>query len=284
MLRKTWRGRNRMIQTKHLFPILDDKLIELLESLSPDAWGRQTIAPLWTVKDVVAHLLDGNIRGLSLARDRHTLSPDREIRTYQDLVGYLNGLNADWTRAARRMSTPVLMRLLQTTGREYAQYLATLDPYGEAIFPVAWAGDQTSPNWFHVAREYTEKWHHQQQIREAVGKDGIMTRELFLPFIDTFMRGLPHAYRHTQAPEGTTVRVEVDTHIGGTWSIVRAKDCWQLTTTPLEIVHATLQLPPGTAWKLFTRGMPPETALGQARIAGDEALARVALSMVAVMA
>lgn len=273
-----------MIHTTHLFPVLDDKLIELLDSLSPEEWNRQTVARLWTVKDVAAHLLDGNIRGLSLARDRHVLVPDREIGSYPDLVGYLNALNADWTRAARRMSPPVLTRLLQSTGREYAQYLATLDPHGEAIFPVSWAGEQTSPNWFHVAREYTEKWHHQQQIREAVGKEGIMTRELFLPFMDTFMRGLPHAYRHTQAPEGTTVRVVVDTHIGGNWSVVRTEDRWQLTATPPENVHATLHLPPGTAWKLFTKGMPPEMALGQARIAGDEALARVALWMVAVMA
>ncbi len=273
-----------MIHTTHLFPILDDKLIELLESLSPEEWNRQTIARLWTVKDVAAHLLDGNIRGLSLARDRHVLAPDREIGSYPDLVGYLNGLNAEWIRSARRMSPPVLTRLLQTTGREYAQYLATLDPHGKAIFPVAWAGEHTSPNWFHVAREYTEKWHHQQQIREAVGKEGIMTRELFLPFMETFMRGLPHAYRHTRAPEGTTVGVVVDTHIGGNWSVVRTQDRWQLTATPPENAHATLQLSPGTAWKLFTKGISPEAALVQARIAGDEALARVALSMVAVMA
>jgi uncharacterized protein (TIGR03083 family) len=273
-----------MIQTTHLFPILDDKLIELLESLSPEEWNRPTLARQWTVKDVAAHLLDGNVRGLSLARDKHVLPPDREIGSYQDLVAYLNQLNADWTQAARRMSPPVLTRLLQTTGREYSQYLATLDPHEEAIFSVAWAGEQTSPNWFHVAREYTEKWHHQQQIREAVGNEGIMTRQLFLPFMDTFMRGLPYAYRHTQAKDGTAVRVVVNTQIGGTWFVVRAEDRWQLAATPPGNVHATLELPPGTAWKVFTKGIRPETALGQTRITGDEALARVALGMVAVMA
>jgi hypothetical protein len=78
--------------------------------------------------------------------------------------------------------------------------------------------------------------------------------------------------------------VDRDGPTGGAWSVVRREDRWQLTATPPENVHATLQLPPGTAWKLFTKGMPPETALGQARVWGDEALARVALSMVAVMA
>jgi uncharacterized protein (TIGR03083 family) len=273
-----------MIQTTHLFPILDEKLIELLESLSPEEWNQPTLARLWTVKDVAAHLLDGNVRGLSLARDKHVLTPDREIGSYQDLVRYLNELNADWIRAARRISPQLLNWLLQTTGREYAQYLATLNPHEDAIFSVAWAGEQISPNWFHVAREYTEKWHHQQQIREAVGKEGIMTRELFLPFMDTFMRGLPHTYRHTSAPHGTTVRVVVDTQIGGNWCVVRAEDRWQLAAIPPGDVHASVVLPPDTAWKLFTKGIPLEKALGQVRIAGDDTLARVALSLVAVMA
>ena len=111
-----------------------------------------------------------------------------------------------------------------------------------------------------------------------------MTRQLFLPFMDTFMRGLPYAYRHTQAKDGTAVRVVVNTQIGGTWFVVRAEDRWQLAATPPGNVHATLELPPGTAWKVFTKGIRPETALGQTRITGDEALARVALGMVAVMA
>jgi uncharacterized protein (TIGR03083 family) len=273
-----------MIVTTHLFPVLDEHLIELLASLSPEAWNRPTIARLWTVKDVAAHLLDGNLRGLSLARDGHQLIPDREIRSYGDLVAYLNQLNADWTLATRRLSPKVLTQLLQTTGREYSEYLTMLDPHAEAIFPVAWAGEQTSPNWFHVAREYTEKWHHQQQIRDAVGREGIMTRQLFLPFIDTFMRGLPHAYRHTAAPAGTVVRVVVDEGIGGTWYVVRDEDRWQLVATPAGPSQATLVLPPGTAWKVFTKGITPEMALAQAATEGDSTLAHVALSLVAVMA
>jgi uncharacterized protein (TIGR03083 family) len=273
-----------MIQTTHLFPVLDEKLIGLLSSLNPEEWNRPTLARRWIVKDVAAHLLDGNVRGLSLARDGHRMVPDREISSYQDLVGYLNQLNADWTLATRRMSPQVLTQLLQTTGREYSEYLTTLDPHAEAIFPVAWAGEQTSPNWFHVAREYTEKWHHQQQIREAVGREGIMTRQLYHPFIDTFMRGLPHTYRHTAAPAGTVVRVVVDEGIGGTWFIMRGEDQWQMVPPPPGRSQATLVLPPGTAWKLFTKGITPKAALAQATTEGDPYLARVALSLVAVMA
>ena len=36
-------------------------------------------------------------------------------------------------------------------------------------FGVAWAGEERSPAWFDVARELTERWHHQAHIRLATG-------------------------------------------------------------------------------------------------------------------
>ena len=50
------------VETLHLFPVLNKLLIELLSSLSADDWNKPTIAKLWTVKDIAAHLLDTNIR------------------------------------------------------------------------------------------------------------------------------------------------------------------------------------------------------------------------------
>jgi hypothetical protein len=121
-------------------------------------------------------------------------------------------------RAARRLSPAVLVELLAQSGAEYTAFLASLDPWAPASFAVVWAGETEALNWFHLAREYTEKWHHQQQIREAVGQtEPLMTRELFQPLIETLMRGLPHAYRTVAAPLGTRVRVCIDTEIGSTW-------------------------------------------------------------------
>lgn len=87
-----------MIETVHLFQELDEKLISLLRSLTPDDWNRPTVARLWSVKDVAAHLLDGNLRVISASRDGHSNVPERKINSYQDLVGYLNELNADWSK------------------------------------------------------------------------------------------------------------------------------------------------------------------------------------------
>lgn len=273
-----------MIETAHLFPILDQKLIELLKSLSPHDWNKKTVAKLWTVKDIAAHLLDGNLRTLSLSRDQHNLTAGTEINSYQQLVDYLNRLNAEWVTALKRISPEVLTELLETSGKEYSAYLATLFPNAEAIFSVAWAGERVSKNWFHIAREYTEKWHHQQQIREATDKPGILTKELFYPVMDTFMRGLPHTYRNTFANTGSIVHITIDSEIGGDWFIIRKESGWELSTKDQSNIVSSLLIKPDTAWKLFTKAITPEEAGRSVTITGNEELARVALTLLAVMA
>jgi hypothetical protein len=70
-----------------------------------------------------------------------------------------------------------------------ADFHESLDPFARAIFNVSWAGEETSPNWFDTARELTERWHHQQQIRLATHRPGIMTRELYNPVIGLLCAG-----------------------------------------------------------------------------------------------
>ncbi|HEX2521443.1 MAG TPA: maleylpyruvate isomerase N-terminal domain-containing protein [Terriglobia bacterium] len=55
------------ILTAHLISKVESKLIELLEQLTPEDWERPTISPRWKVKDVAAHLLDTQLRKLSIA-------------------------------------------------------------------------------------------------------------------------------------------------------------------------------------------------------------------------
>ncbi|MDB5270095.1 MAG: hypothetical protein JWP58_3135 [Hymenobacter sp.] len=271
------------IVTLPLFPELDRLLLELLRSLTPADWQRPTLARQWTVKDVAAHLLDGNLRTLSMLRDGHFgEAPDDP--SYAGLVAYLNRLNADWVRAARRLSPAVLVELLAQSGAEYTAYLNTLDPWGAAAFAVGWAGESESRNWFHIARDYTEKWHHQQQIRTAVGQPApLMEPALFGPFIETMMRGLPHAYRDVAAPVGTRVRVVVNGNAGGPWELARTAGGWHLQPPGAATPAATLTLAPADAWQLFTKGLSAAGARERAQVAGDENLVLAALRMVAVM-
>ena len=70
--------------------------------------------------------------------------------------------------------------------------------------------------WFDIAREYTERWHHQRQIALAVGRPTpIDARRLYHPVLETFLRALPFTYRGVDAPDGTTVLVSITGEAGG---------------------------------------------------------------------
>ena len=59
------------IYTADLFPPLHAELIRLLRAISDADWARPTLATPWMVRDVAAHLLDGDLRKLSGGRDGH---------------------------------------------------------------------------------------------------------------------------------------------------------------------------------------------------------------------
>ncbi|MEO3407421.1 maleylpyruvate isomerase N-terminal domain-containing protein [Mucilaginibacter sp. CAU 1740] len=272
------------IRTVHLFPILNQKLIELLKSLSADDWNKPTVARLWKVKDIAAHLLDGNIRTISSSHQHPGDPPSAPINSYQDLVSYLNGLNATWVQAMKQMSPQLLIELLEITGKQFNEIIAGLDPFAQSQFSVAWAGEEHSLNWFHIAREYTEKFHHQQQIREAVGRQGIITAELFYPCIDTFMRGLPHAYRDVEAAEDSLIQIDVRGEAGGSWFLQYNNSSWNLKKTLDKQPDTIVSLSPDTAWKVFTKAITPQLAIKISEISGNINLGENLFNLVAVMA
>lgn len=259
-------------------------LIELLSNLTDDEWNRQTIAKLWKVKDVASHLLDGNLRGLSISRDGYFGDIPQNINNHQDLVDYLNQLNLSWTHATKRLSPKLLLQLLETTGNAYFEHLKTLNPYENAIFSVAWSGQDISPNWFHIAREYTEKFLHQQQIRDALDKQDLFTKELFYPFIDTLMRAFPFTYKKIMADTGTQVSIKVTSNIGGQWCIKKTSEHWILSKDENNHPDAELIIDPDTAWKLFSKSWRSEDVLDKVQINGDQNLGIHALNIVSFMA
>lgn len=269
------------IPTLHLFPLLDEKLLQLLRGLPSGAWHAPTRAREWTVKDIASHLLDGNIRTISMVRDRFFGEKPAAINSYADLVGFLNQLNADWVKATKRLSPALLIELLASTGQEFHKTLANLNPFDPAPFSVAWAGEDISLNWFHIAREYTEKWHHQQQIREAVNLPGITSHELYHPVLSTFMRAFPHHYRDVTPSSGTVIRVHITGEAGGDW-YYQYNGQWHSTAAVAATTQITLS--DDTAWKLFTKGLPLVEAQKHIIIEGDVALGQPMYAMLAVMA
>lgn len=267
----------------HLLRRVDEKLIDLLRSLSASEWDAQTVAPRWKVRDVAAHLLDTVVRKLSLVRDSWYVETDTP-RSPAEVAALVNRLNDEGVRVYRRLSPPVLIDMMKIACEQSAGFHESLDPFGPAAFGVGWAGEAESLNWFDTARELTERWHHQQQIRLATNRPGIMTPDLYHPVLDCFLRGLPHLYRNTDAREGTVLLVEIWGECGGQWFLSRAEDRWELVKEPTATPVAHVTIPQELAWRVFTKGIDREKARTQIQIEGDAQLAKLVLELTAIVA
>ncbi|MCB0198072.1 MAG: maleylpyruvate isomerase family mycothiol-dependent enzyme [Anaerolineae bacterium] len=273
------------IYTAELFPQLHASLMDVLRDCTPDDWNRPTACSPWTVKDVAAHLLDTQVRRLSFHRDGlPVLPPDRPIDSVRDLTNYLDDLNAQWVTAAQRVSPRLLVEILDSTGPQLAEFLATLDPNQPAFFPVAWAGDEISLNWFDIAREFTEQWLHQQHIREAVGQPLLTEPAMMQPVLDTFMRALPYTYRDTNAKDGTAIVFIVTGSAGGAWTLKRRAKTWALYTGSDPAPSSRVTLDQDTTWRLCTKGISPAEAQARMVVEGDRPLGLGMLKMVSIMA
>ena len=271
------------ILTAPLFPRLDGMLIDLFRSLAPEDWEKQTVSPKWTVKDVAAHLLDTALRGLSIARDGYVAEAPR-ISSPADLAAFINRLNHEGITIYRRLSPPVLTALMEVACKFLAEYHASRDPHAMAPYGVSWAGEDKSANWFDTAREFTERWHHQQQIRLAVNKPGIMTRELYFPVLDCFLRALPFTYRGVSSKPGTYARFVISGECGGSWYLYRAGESWQLIEEARGEEISVTTIPQEIAWRIFTKGIDRQTALSEVHVAGDINLGQHVLQMISIVA
>jgi uncharacterized protein (TIGR03083 family) len=271
------------ILTAHLFPKLDGMLIELLRSLAPEDWEKQTVSPMWKVKDVAAHLLDTALRGVSIGRDGY-IAESPKINSPADLAAFINRLNGEGVTAYRRLSPLVLIRLMEVAAKLLAELHASRDPYAMAPYGVSWAGEEKSANWFDTAREFTERWHHQQQIRLAVNKPGILTRELYHPVLDCFLRALPFTYHAVSARPETYAQINIAGPCGGSWYLCRAEETWRLLEEPLGEKVSETTIPQEIAWRIFTKGIDRESALSHVKVEGDVPLGMQVLGMISVVA
>jgi uncharacterized protein (TIGR03083 family) len=271
------------VLTAHLLRQVEDKLLELLGGLSAGEWDRPTIVPGWTVKNIAAHLLDTQLRKLSMVRDGYC-QPQDGPRSGEDLPSFINRLNAEGVSIYSRLSPGLLTALMEQISMESARFHIALDPYAPAQFAVSWAGETESQNWFDTARELTERWHHQQQIRLAVSRPGIMTPELYFPVLDTFMRALPYHYRDVDAETGSLIVFTVTGECGGNWRLYRGPQGWQLIASPAGNAIAGAVIPQETAWRIFTKGISSEEAARIVSLTGDKGVSGHILTMLSIVA
>ncbi len=268
------------VEVLDLFPLERAALLDLLSGLTPDEWNRTTVCMGWSVKDVALHLLGGDLANISGRRDGvWGLSP----APGEDFANFLNRINEEWVRTARRLSNRMIVDLLRFAGPQLFDYFASLD-LTEPGGSVSWAGPDPAPVWLDVAREYTERWTHQQHIRDAVGKPGLEEGRFFAPVLSTFVHALPHTFRDTDAPAGTTVQLHIEGEAGGEWAVVREADKWALYEGSAEKWEARVELGQSIAWRLFTKGVAPQEAERASSLSGDKRLGLQVLRAVAIIA
>jgi uncharacterized protein (TIGR03083 family) len=264
-----------------LFPEVLNELLKLLASLSAEDWQKPTVCPGWSVKDVALHLLGVEVGNLSRRRDGHAM--DASITSWEELVTFVNHWNQGWIQAARRISPRLLTDLLAFTGVQVCDYFRLQDPHALGG-TVSWVGPEPAPVWLDLAREYTERWHHQQHIRDAVGKPGLKQPRYFAPVLAAFAWALPRAFRSTVAAENTSVTLTITGESGGRWSLLREGGEWRLYEGAPDQPDAKVMIEADMAWRLFTRGLGQSQARQQMAVNGDQALGWRVLEMVSIIA
>ncbi len=240
-------------------------LLDLLGGLDATDWDRPSPCPGWSVQDVVAHVLGEDLGLLARGRDEHTCGEIPPQSTYRGLVDALNASNQQWVAAARRLSPRQLRTLLATSGEELAAHFAAADLTAPAS--VAWMGPEPVPAWLDIARHYTERWVHQQQVRAAVGRPGLDGDRHLGAVLRTFVWALATV---PPAPPGTEVGFSVTGPGGGDWTLRAGPVSWDLEEGAPRVSTATVSLPSDAAWRLFTDALRDESSIA---MSGDPELA-----------
>jgi hypothetical protein len=156
-----------------------------------------------------------------------------------------------------------------------SQYYESLDLSGPS--GVIWAESGEVPRWFDLCRDLTERWVHQQHIRDAVKRPGRHDR--FLPIVlRTFVWAFPHQYR-VEAPLNTVVQLGLGT--GGTWTLTRSPERWELDEGLVQKYAAALVMSEAVAWRQLTELSVPPADLS---MRGSEELLRPLLDVRGIIA
>jgi len=257
-------------------------LLDLLRGLTDDDWRKPTVHSHRDVKDLTAHLLHGCLRIVTGDRDDYDY-PMPPIAGLDDLIAFIQQDNSEFMTGMRHISPQVLIELIALYDPQVLALFEHADP-DEMGCGVGWAGEDESRRWFGIAREYTEKWHHQAQLRLATGRPLLYDPGLLEPVLETFARGLPFAFRGYVRPEGSQITVSTTGLADLGWTLRRETDYWSLWSGTDAQADVRLSLPAEAAWQVWTKTIGCDEAREQVACSGDQAAAGTLVRFVAIMA
>jgi uncharacterized protein (TIGR03083 family) len=251
-----------------------EALAQLLEGLDDAEWKASTECPAWDVFGVALHVLGDDLSLLARQRDaaQNSLFLFAQDHPGLSFPALLDGFNEQWVTAARFFGPAITIELLRITGAWTEEFYGNvdLDQRGELV--LLFNEPNGAPYWQIIAREYVERWTHQQQIRRALGKEPL-TEPFVRPAIDVIMRALQASLPDLGATPGQRIVLAVEGL--DTWSIERTSDGWTLLSDTAPAAHdaVTITLDVVTAAALFSRGLTPAEVPAVLRPTGEAKLA-----------
>jgi len=238
-----------------LFVIERDLLSELLSGLEGTDWEQPSPCPGWSVLGLCCHLLGDDLGLLARHRDGYYGTPGPDSATEAEFARWLDELQAEWVRAARRLSPRLVTDLLRWSGPQIAGTFRGEDPRA-CTASVSWAGHSPVPAWLDQARELSEYWIHRQQILQALGRPSDLHADLAGPVLDGLRWAYPYRLAQTPVQPGDTVTIAITGSVTRTWQLVAGKAGWDYRSQPGPRVIASLTMTTEQAWRLLTNNLP----------------------------
>lgn len=238
----------------------------LLDSLDDEDWSAPTACPGWTVQDTVSHIV-----GVESMLAGHP-APEVEVPDAPHLRNDVGRMNEAWI-IDRRGRTP--QEVLAEFRAIVAERDATLSAMDQAGFDAeSWtpAGLATFARFMQI--RVFDQWIHEQDIREAVGRDGHLEGPAVERTLAEVTEGIGFVVgKKAATPDGDSVRFQLSGTPSATIDVVvegRARVADDLEGTPT--VTLTMEVP--TFVRLVAGRWPGTEARsrGLVEVTGDQDL------------
>ncbi len=240
-----------------LFGLERTVLLELLTEVDNGQWQKPSPCPEWSVLGLCAHLVGSDFGLLSRHRDRYHGTPSPDRLTESQFIEWLDDLQAEWVRAARRLSPRLVVDLLSWTGPRVAEVFRRQDPR-QRTARVSWAGPDLVPVWFDQVRELSEYWIHRQQLLEALDRPSDLEPTLAGPILEGLRWAYPFRLGAVRSHPGDTVSIEMMGPVTARWLLVADDTGWNFASRAEGRVVGTLSTTTEQLWRLLTNNLPTD--------------------------
>jgi uncharacterized protein (TIGR03083 family) len=264
-----------------LFAVERDRLGGLLSDLDRTDWERPSPCPGWSVLDLCCHLAGDDLGLLARRRDGRGVTAPPDGVSEAGFVAWLDELQDEWVRAARRLSPRLVTDLLRWARPQIAELFRQQDPAARTA-SVSWAGPDLVPVWLEQARELSEYWIHRQQLRQALGRRSDLSADLSGPVLDGLCWAYPYRLARAPSDPGDTVTISVTGPVTRTWHLVAGPAGWAYRTQPGPRATGSLTMTTEQAWRLLTSNLPAAQKQELA-VTGDDAITSILLHTRAIV-